>query len=81
MGTHMPETIWLTLRPSRRLAAYLLLIHPAAQASLGLLQIPVSLRVLGVLPVLASLAWQIRRHVLMRGPGAVRRLHCRSDGS
>ena len=80
MGTRIPEPIWLTLHPSRLLSAYLLLLHAAALYALWLLQLSVALRALGALAVCASIAWQMRRHVLLRGSRAVRRLQWRSDG-
>jgi hypothetical protein len=68
MRSHTPEPIWLPLHPSRYLAGYLLLA-------------PLALRAVGAAAVIAGLLGHWRRHVQLRGRGAVRHVHWRSDGS
>ena len=80
MAQHELTTIRFRIRASRYLLAWLLVSHVAAWAALAALQGPWIWRLPLALAVTASLVAGLRRHLLQRGPGGLRRLHWRADG-
>lgn len=79
MGSHRQQPP-LTLRPrlSRRLAAFVLLTHLLASAAV--LALPGYWPLL-LLPVAASLAYQLQVHVLRRAPWSIQSIRWEADGT
>lgn len=68
------------LRPSRRLAWFLFLVHGAALAALAALPLPPVATALLAAAILTSFIVEMRRHVLLRGSRAVKRLVWTASG-
>ncbi len=72
MNDHrIPRIASLTLRPSRRLAAILILAHAATGGLLLALPLPSWLTAAASLMLLASAVWCVHRYAMLRGPGAI----------
>jgi toxin CptA len=76
----MAATLRLTLRPSRRLAALLVLIHLVALAALGTLTLALWIRLALAVALAAALARALRRHALLQGCDAIVEITCAADG-
>ena len=72
MNDHrIPRIAPLTLQPSRRLAAILIVAHAATGGLLLALPLPSWLTAAVSVLLLASAAWGVHRYALLRGPGAI----------
>jgi len=72
MNDHrIPLIAPLTLRPSRRLAAILLVAHAAMGGLLLALSLPAWLMAAAGVMLLASAVWCVQRYALLHGPGAI----------
>lgn len=67
----IPRIAPLTLRPSRRLAAILIVAHAATGGLLLALPLPSWLTAAVSVMLLASAVWGVHRYALLRGPGAI----------
>jgi toxin CptA len=69
----------IALRPSRILAAILVIAHGAALAVIALVSVPLWLKVIAIAALAVSLVFEIRQTVLLRAPDAVVALEITSD--
>jgi toxin CptA len=69
----------IALRPSRILAAILVIAHGAALAVIALVSVPLWLKVIAIAALAVSLVFEIRQTVLLRAPDAVVALEIASD--
>jgi toxin CptA len=67
----IPRIAPLTLRPSRRLAAILIVAHAAAGGLMLALSLPPWLTAAGSVMLLVSAVRGVHRYALLRGPGAI----------
>jgi len=70
----------LDIGPSRRMLAWLLLLHATALLVVALLPLPIQLILALAIAVLLSLVWHWRLRVSLHYPHAVRRLRWEADG-
>jgi hypothetical protein len=76
----MPLRLDLHLRPSRRLAVWLLFVHGGAAIVVWRFPTHFAVTMAASFAILANGIEAFRRHVLMRGTGAVSRLEWTPDG-
>ena len=69
----------IDLRPSRILAAILVIAHGAAIAVIALVSVPLWLKLIAIAALAVNLMFEIRQTVLLRAPDAVVALEIASD--
>lgn len=77
-GHRVQPPLTIEPRASLRLAGFVVVVHLSAAICVCLLPWPWQL---GLLPLIASLAYQLAVHVLRVAPWSIRRAHWHSDGS
>lgn len=70
----------IALKPSRILAAILLIAHVVSAVLILILPLPIGLKLLGIAVIVAACFYYVRRYALLNIKSAVRDLRLLSDG-